>query len=416
MSNGRATLQTSSALSTEEIAHARIANNYTPSLSALDRAMVCAVPPGGNWKHIPSSIPSKRLEQIRRSFAAGEGSRSTYYGRLEPAAPAYTIGTYFNRPGNGCYIHFDVGQNRLISQREAARLQSFPDSFCFCGTRRFVNEQIGNAVPPLLAYQIAQQVAGKGRFIDLFCGAGGLSLGFVWAGWTSVAANDINGTFLKTYELNLKSKSLPGDIRDPKVFEQIVSAGHSNRSRSGPFFLLGGPPCQGFSTAGKRRSASDERNKLFGQYVRLLVTLQPDGFIFENVPGIMNIMKGRVFEEILQKFDSSGYGVDVWKLNAQDYGVPQRRTRIFLVGGKKDFSMPMRPLPVTTFPGDNLLFGSLRRCFSVEEALDDLPSLEPGQDGSDLDYVAKPSNLYQKFLRGRITPGELLERLKQRER
>src|SRR5437016_14242917 len=86
---------------------AKIPNHYTAKLSKLDLDVARAVPPGGNWKNIPHEIPSKRLEQIRVSFAAGEGSRSTYYGRLHPDRPSYTINTYFNRPGNGCHLHYD---------------------------------------------------------------------------------------------------------------------------------------------------------------------------------------------------------------------------------------------------------------------------------------------------------------------
>ena len=103
-----------------------IFNHYASSLSELDMQVIKCVPPGGNWKNIPESVPSKRLAQIRESYKAGKGSRSTYYGRLRPDMPAYTINTYFNRPGNGCHMHYD--QDRTISQREAARFQSFPDS------------------------------------------------------------------------------------------------------------------------------------------------------------------------------------------------------------------------------------------------------------------------------------------------
>src|SRR5271165_4143348 len=103
---------------------AHIPNHYTARLSALDLEIAQAVPPGGNWKNIPQHIPSKRLEQIRESFAAGEGSRSTYYGRLHPNRPSYTVNTYFNRPGNGCHLHYDSDgtQDRVLSEREAARL------------------------------------------------------------------------------------------------------------------------------------------------------------------------------------------------------------------------------------------------------------------------------------------------------
>src|SRR5690349_7613196 len=130
-----------------------IPNHYSAKLSELDLATALAIPPGGNWKNVPTSIPLKRLETIRQSYARGEGSRSTYYGRLRPEMPAYTVNTYFSRPGNGCHLHYDYegGQHRVISQREAARLQSFPDNFVFVGSKNSVSVQIGNAVPPLLA-------------------------------------------------------------------------------------------------------------------------------------------------------------------------------------------------------------------------------------------------------------------------
>ena len=99
-----------------------IHNHITYPLSDLDMQMVVAVPQGGNWKNIPLHIPSKRLEQIRKS-----GGRTTLYGRLAWNKPSFTVTTYFNRPGNGTYVHPE--QNRVISAREAARLQSFPDNW-----------------------------------------------------------------------------------------------------------------------------------------------------------------------------------------------------------------------------------------------------------------------------------------------
>ena len=141
--------------------------------------MVKSVPAGGNWQNIPSNIPSKRLEQIRRS-----GGRTTLYGRLSLNKPSYTITTYFNRPGNGTYIH--PIHNRVISAREAARFQSFPDNYVFGGSKASLCKQIGNAVPPLLAFAIARQTKKKTKtknLLDLFCGAGGLSLGLTKAGF-----------------------------------------------------------------------------------------------------------------------------------------------------------------------------------------------------------------------------------------
>jgi len=223
---------------------AKIPNHHTAKLSKLDLDVARAVPPGGNWKNIPPEIPSKRLEQIRVSFAAGEGSRSTYYGRLHPDRPSYTINTYFNRPGNGCHLHYDYkgGQHRVISEREAARLQSFPDNFVFLGSHVAVHKQIGNAVPPLLAYQIAKTLPVTGQYVDLFSGAGGLSLGFKWAGWQPIVANDIESSFLDTYQQNIHPTVVCGDIREKHIFRKIVEAIVKSRNRDVPLLVIGGPP------------------------------------------------------------------------------------------------------------------------------------------------------------------------------
>lgn len=393
-----------------------IPNHYSHPLSELDLEMVRAVPPGGNWKNIPVSIPSKRLQQIRESYAAGKGSRSTYYGRLHPDKPSYTINTYFNRPGNGSFIHYDYegGQHRLISQREAARLQSFPDSFVFYGNRASINKQIGNAVPPLVAFQIARALGQSGVAIDLFCGAGGLSLGFMWANWTPLVATDIDASFLTTYARNLHDNVVPGDLRNPKVFEEVVSRTRRRLPREGsvPFFVLGGPPCQGFSTAGNRRSLEDSRNTLFKEYRKVLSVLQPDGFVFENVPGIVNMAKGRVFEMVQEELSSEGHQTHIWRLRSEHYGVPQRRTRVFLVGVRRGSVAPSPPQPVTSFSSSQSLFHFLPPVFSVREALDDLPPLKPGQDGSALGYRLAPESLYQRFARGDIARADLIGKLK----
>lgn len=387
-----------------------IPNHYTPSLSELDLTMVHAIPPGGNWKDIPESVPSKRLEQIRKNYAAGNGSRSTYYGRLHPDAPSYTISTCFNRPGNGCYIHYRANEHRMISQREAARLQSFPDSFIFEGSRTSINKQIGNALPPLLSYQIASHLGDPGCFIDLFCGAGGLSLGFVWAGWKPIVANDIDPKFLLTYTKNIHNEGILGDIRENNISEQIIAISKKPPDQR-RLFVLGGPPCQGFSTAGNRRSMNDQRNQLFINYKNILAALQPDGFIFENVPGILNIERGKVFQMIKHEFSLQGYKTDFWKLKAEEYAVPQRRTRVFIIGFKSG-NPSVVPPPVTSFLKNQIPIPQFPLVFTVSEALDDLPSISPGQDGSELDYKSPPSNSYQKFLRGIIKPHELLIHLK----
>ena len=394
------------------LARVQIPNHYAASLSELDLRIARAVPPGGNWKSIPESVPSARLAQIRESFAAGEGSRSTYYGRLRADAPSYTINTYFPRPGNGCHLHYDFegGQHRTISQREAARLQSFPDAFVFHGSRSSVNQQIGNAVPPLLAYQIARTLPFTGTFVDLFSGAGGLALGFRWAGWKPVLANDIDESFLATYQANVHGSIVPGDIRDRQVYADILAQCRKARRAhpSKPFFVLGGPPCQGFSTAGNRRSMDDDRNWLFRQYKGMLESLQPDGFVFENVTGLLNMEGGRVFDMIRGQLRTQAKHLHVWKLRAEEYAVPQRRTRVVLVGDNVGANLDSQPEPVTRLEVVPDLFDRRGPAITVGEAVSDLPPLEPGEDGSSMNYLGPPSNPYQELMRGTLDPAGYL--------
>jgi len=391
-----------------------ISNHFTPSLSELDLQMVRAVPPGGNWKDIPLSIPSKRLTQIRESYAAGEGSRSTYYGRLKPDAPAYTVNTYIGRPGNGCFVHYDWegGQHRMISQREAARLQSFPDSFAFQGSRSDVNVQIGNAVPPLLAFQVANAISPEsGQFVDLFCGAGGLSVGFAWAGWKPLVATDWSSSAVATYKENIHDAVIEGDLRDGRVLAEVLAIAERARSVEAPLWIIGGPPCQGFSTAGNARTLADDRNHLFEPYRDTLEQLRPDGFVFENVPGLLNMHRGGVLALIRRELERPGYVTDVWDLRAEQHGVPQRRRRILIVGRRPGTPALSPPVRITRLENDEPGFDQLPIVYSVDEALGDLPPLEPGQDGSGLPYRSDPRNSYQAFVRGGVRPDVLVAKL-----
>ena len=393
-----------------------IPNHYSARLSELDLAMAIHIPPGGNWKNIPTSIPSQRLAQIRESYAKGGGSRSTYYGRLRPDAPAYTINTYFGRPGNGCHLHYDYagGQHRVISQREAARLQSFPDDFVFLGSRTAINTQIGNAVPPLLGYQIALHLGSPGIFVDLFSGAGGLALGFKWAGWLPVIANDIERIAIETYAKNVDSSVIVGDIQDPEISSKISSMANVARQLNpdAKLFVLGGPPCQGFSTAGNSRSMQDERNSLFRNYTQIITSVNPDGFVFENVMGLLNMEQGRVFEQIKIVLESVTDQLSVWKLDTANYGIPQRRKRVILVGLKQQ--LQTLPPPVVTDGSTENSLIDLPSAVTTYEALSDLPPLESSQDGESLDYIFPPATDYQELMRGYISPEQYLNALRKK--
>lgn len=388
-----------------------INNHYAAKLSELDMMVVKYVPPGGNWKNIPESVPSQRLAQIRESYKAGKGSRSTYYGRLRPEMPAYTINTYFNRPGNGCNMHYE--QDRTLSQREAARLQTFPDSFKFIGSLNSINNQIGNAVPVLLAYQIAKEIPFTGQFIDLFCGAGGLALGFVWAGWKPVIANDIDKSAIDTHRENIGEQAVCGDINSEEVFNRIVEAAKEARKKNPnlPLFVLGGPPCQGFSTANTRRGADDMRNWLFKAYAKILNTIRPDGFIFENVRGITNLEGGRFFEMIKEELKKSVDDMKVNHVNSADFGIPQRRERVIIVGGDKNFVSDFTMTPITGVYKDGQI-GILPQVIGVKQALDDLPRIEQSEDGSNYEYRTEAQTDFQKFMRGELSPDDYLKSYK----
>jgi len=383
-----------------------IQGHVAPSMSELDLKIALSVPPGGNWKNVPVAIPSARIERIRTDFEAGLGSRSTYYGRLDPNKPSYTINTYFTRPGNGCHLHYDYAndQHRTLSFREAARLQSFPDKFHFEGSKTSIANQIGNAVPPLLALQIANSIGIKGCYIDLFSGCGGLSLGFKWAGWSPIVANDIDRDSLNTYKNNIHNSILLGDIRDTNISRQILTIIKEHKKTcKKPLWVIGGPPCQGFSTAGSIRTSKDPRNQLVNDYISLLRKARIDGFVFENVTGILSMEKGAVIasiqSELTKLFPNTYRNV----LKAEEFGVPQRRTRVILIGDKSAKNFVVKPINKGLEKG--------RGFITVKEAIGDLPSLKASEDGSGKKYRKVKLNRYQLFVRGEISPKDLLKEL-----
>ena len=365
------------------------------SLSDLDMLMVQAVPPGGNWKAIPLSIPSKRLEQIRIS-----GGRTTLYGRLRWEAPGYTITTYFNRPGNGCYIH--PSQDRVLTSLEAARIQSFPDSFRFKGSKTSRTKQIGNAVPPLLAFSIADKIRKAHpelkSTIDLFCGSGGLTLGFKWAGFTTVVANDFFKEAGLTFKANFpKVKFVGGDITELYVKNQIFNAIDEH---GGVDIVIGGPPCQGFSNAGKRM-IEDPRNALYKEFVDIVIETNPKIFIMENVEGIMSINEGKTFAEIKETFRELGYNVSGRKLIATQYGVPQKRKRVIIIGSKLGESSVLFPNPF--LEEDNFI--------TIKDAIGDIKA-KPTDEIDDEINIGAAKSPYQELMQGLITPKQYLKLIK----
>ena len=163
--------------------------------------------------------------------------------------------------------------------------------------------------------------------LDLFCGCGGLSLGFEQAGFHVLLGIDIWEDALKTYKHNhTSSRTLCADMSSltGKEVADIINGEKVD-------VIIGGPPCQGFSIAGKR-IVDDERNKLYKGFVRMVEYFKPKAFVMENVPNILSIGNGVVKDTIIRDFESLGYTVAVKVLLASDYGVPQNRRRAIFVG------------------------------------------------------------------------------------
>jgi len=367
----------------------KLYNHVAPGLSALEWRMAQHIKPGGNWKDIPEDIPSKRLDQIRES-----GGRTTYYGRLLNNKPAYTITTYFNRLGNSSNLHPE--QQRMISIREGARIQSFKDSYIFLGSKTSQYKQIGNAVPPLLARVIAEVIKPHLKslnFVDLFAGAGGMSSGFSMEGLHPVVANEIEKNFLETYRENHpNTRSILGDIGDESVKGQIVL--EAKKQKIG--VVIGGPPCQGFSHAGWRRS-DDARNQLFKNFVSIVDRIQPEFFVMENVPGILTMRKGEAIKEIAQEFNKIGYNTQSPLLiKAEEFGVPQKRRRVFLIGSKSRVGLPeLKPL----FSDHD---SNLPNLVTVGETIGGLPKLASGEGVFEMESSYSASSDYEQFLMGKL--------------
>lgn len=194
--------------------------------------------------------------------------------------------------------------------------------------------------------------------LDLFAGAGGISLGFEKADFNVLCAVEIVDVAAETHRRNFpNSEVYCGDIGEFKPNEFVSSAEVD--------IVIGGPPCQGFSVAGKR-DPNDPRNRLFEQFVRVVGETQPDYFVMENVPGILTMSQGKVKDAILEAFAEVGYpDVSVAVLEAANYGVPQIRSRAIFIGNRHGLPNPF-PAPIL----------SQDKYVAIESAIGDLPAWE----------------------------------------
>jgi DNA (cytosine-5)-methyltransferase 1 len=186
--------------------------------------------------------------------------------------------------------------------------------------------------------------------LDLFCGAGGLTLGCLQAGYDVVAGVDADETAIETYNKNFTHDGILCDLAevDPEEFADEHDIHPDDVDVVG-----GGPPCQGYSTANLQRDEDDPRNNLVFRFARYVDYYQPRAFVMENVTGIESIDDGETVELLYEDFEASGYDVDHTTLNAADYGVPQKRRRVFFVGTRTDIERdPQFPDPTHAPPSE----------------------------------------------------------------
>lgn len=214
------------------------------------------------------------------------------------------------------------------------------------------------------------------KYIDLFCGAGGLSLGFDKAGFDNIFAIEANREFAGTYKRNFpKHNLIIDDIRnlDKSRIDKITHGECVD-------VIIGGPPCQGFSIAGNigRTFLDDERNQLFNEFVRIVDYVNPKIFVMENVAAMATHMQGKTIKTIVEAFESAGMGYNVkWRvLNSVDYGVAQERRRIIIVGIRKDLAVEFQ------YPD------KISKVYTIKDAIGDLPPLENGEESSVPNHVA----------------------------
>ena len=233
------------------------------------------------------------------------------------------------------------------------------------------------------------------RIVDLFSGAGGLTFGFyykligdefienenceiVFANeWDKCAAEKKKKNFPSINMINKDIKSLTEKEIKENIADKEID------------LIIGGPPCQSYSTIGRRKY--DDKAKMYEEYYRLLSIIKPKMFLFENVKGMLSMKNphgGKVIEDIKKRFDSIEYEIDFKVLDAADYGVPQHRERVFIIGWRKDLDIK--------WSFDNI--EKSKKQISIKQAINDLPSVSAGTNITS--YNGKqPTNSYQKLMR-----------------
>lgn len=236
----------------------------------------------------------------------------------------------------------------------------------------------------------------KLKVVDLFCGVGGLSYGFAHNdAFEIIAANEILPNMAKAYSLNHPTVRVYAE--DIKDFGAERVERDLNVRASEIDVIVGGPPCQAYSTVGKRL-IDDPRGELFQEYYRVLKEFNPELFLFENVKGLLSMQGGELLETIISLFESLGYKVQYKLLNAADFGAPQIRERVIIIGSKlrSHFLYPL-PTHCSHKEAPDLFRNGLKLHLTLEEAISDLPFIKSGEEC--FEYGSEPQNEFQTMMR-----------------
>jgi DNA (cytosine-5)-methyltransferase 1 len=405
----------------------KVANHIPLSHSDIVIKRYKLIPEGGKLPK-PSDLP---IEIRRKNFG-------NTYTRLHRLKISSTI-----VPGNNALPVHPI-LDRSLTPREAARIQTFPDEYIFLGDRRSQCILVGNAVPPLMAANIAQcvelylrndkyqgiapdgfiahengkyKMTRKGsnfsakratfKFADLFCGVGGFTQGLEQAGLKCVLGVDFDEHAVNAYKSNHTGhESLLADLSSKSVQNQVAK----KIKDSGAELIVGGPPCQGFSIFGNRRFvntknhnlAEDKRNDLVFAFANIVIKSDVKWFIMENVPGIVSARSGKYINQIVDYFHANGFKTEYRIINAADYGAPQLRKRFILIGTKTDLIIPF-PKP-KYFLNPESWQSSYR---TVGEAISDLA--EPSSLGQHKNHVAPKHSVIVAERLSYIKEGEKLD-------
>lgn len=320
-----------------------IPNHITREYSGIVLERMKHLPIGGRMGDLPEHL---QHDSFVRTGAKKTGGPNMRLLRLALDEPSLTVTAYiFNK---FVHPHYD----RYITPREAACLQDFPDDWVFVGGLGEVHHQVGNAVPVKLARAIGKSVSeflgNRGIYGDIpiasyFCGAGGLDLGFEQASnahhnFHTVFATDIDKACGDTIQLNRPEWNF--FLADITKFSGEIVLNQVGRN---PTVVIGGPPCQPFSVAGKQKATTDPLGQLYRNYIEHISILEPEIVIMENVYGLIQVKSSNVLAEINDAFGKIGYHVVHKELLAADFGTPQLRKRLIFVATKgiNHFAFPV---------------------------------------------------------------------------